>query len=286
VSVSLRAGLVVLAVVAVVVACGDRLTMYAADQPHDDLVLRPPSWSHLMGTDHLGRDLFSRLVVGTRTTVGLAVCAATGSSILGLLVGGLCGYLGRWPDAMLMRVADGFLALPGLLLAITVFGLFGGGGGAVVGFLALTGWASLARVVRNEVTILRHAEYMTANVAAGYSTVRNVLCHALPEVFPVVVILLINALVADAFAIVSLSFLGLGVSTQTPEWGTVLFDARRFFLTSPWLFVWPSAVIGTFTLALQLVADGVRAHLDTRRSLVAIDEISMLGVRRFGERSR
>ena len=230
-----------------------------------------------MGTDHLGRDLFSRLVAGTRTTVGLATCAALGASLLGLLLGGVSGYVGGWLDAVLMRLVDAVLALPGLLLAITMLGLFGGGGLAVVSFLVLTGWAPLARVVRNEVAILRHAEYMTANVAAGYSTTRNILHHALPEVFPVVLILLLNALVADAFAIVSLSFLGLGVSTQTPEWGTVLFDARRFFLTSPWLFVWPAVVIGAFTLALHLVADGWRDRLDARRRLVALDEVTLMG---------
>ena len=139
----------------------------------------------------------------------------------------------------------------------------------------LTGWAQLARVIRNEISIVRHLDYITANTAAGYPLARNLFLHALPAVLPSLLILLINTLVGDVFAIVSLSFLGLGVSPQLPEWGLVLFDARGFFLTSPWLFLFPALFIAAFTFGLHLLADGLRERLD-KKNLFPVDEVQLL----------
>ena len=247
---------------------GEGLAPYAAGQTHYDRILVQPSSQHLMGTDHLGRDLFSRLLSGTRTTLGLAFIVAVVNSAIALLLGAFSGYLGGWFDAVLMRVVDAFLALPGFLLAICFLGLFGGGVFQLVLYLVLTGWAQLARIVRN-------LDFITANTAVGYSTMRNLFLHALPAVLPSLLILLLNTLIGDVFAIVSLSFLGLGVSPQIPEWGTVLFDARSFFLTSPWLFAFPSALIAAFTLGLHLLADGLREYLDKKRFLFAVEEINL-----------
>lgn len=254
---------------------GNALAPYPAGLADYGQILLPPSAGHLMGTDHLGRDLLSRLIAGTRTTLGLALVVALVESTLALVLGALCGFLGGWLDAVLMRFVDALLALPGFLLAICFLGLFGGGAFQLVLFLVLTGWAQLARVVRNEIAIVRQLDFITANVAAGYSTARNLFRHALPAVLPSVLILLLNALVGDVFAIVSLSFLGLGLSPQIPEWGTALFDARGYFLSSPWLFAFPSALIAAFSLGLHLLADGLREYLDKKRFLFAVDEISL-----------
>jgi peptide/nickel transport system permease protein len=254
---------------------GDAFAPYPASLGDYGQILAQPSARHWMGTDHLGRDLFSRLLAGTRTTLGLALAVALINSALALALGALCGFLGGWIDAAVMRLADAMLALPGLLLAICFLGLFGGGAVQLVMYLVLTGWAQLARIVRNEVSVVKHLDYIIANTAAGYSTARNLLLHALPAVLPSVLILLLNTLVGDVFAIVSLSFLGLGVSPQTPEWGTVLFDARDFFLASPWLFAFPSALIAAFTLGLHLLADGFREYLDKKRMLFAVEEINI-----------
>jgi peptide/nickel transport system permease protein len=140
----------------------------------------------------------------------------------------------------------------------------------------LTGWAQLSRIVRNEIASVKHLDFITVNTALGYSIARNLFMHALPAVIPSLLVLMLNSLIGDVFAIVSLSFLGLGVSPQTPEWGMVLFDARSFFLNSPWLFVFPSALIAAFTLGLHLLADGIREYLDKKRFLFPIEEIRML----------
>lgn len=266
----------VTAVFLLLVLTGDLLAPYAPDMTRYDRVLAEPSRDHWMGTDHLGRDLFSRLVAGTRTTVGLALAVAIANAAIALCLGALCGFAGGRLDALLMRFADAMLALPGFLLAICFVGLFGGGVFHLLLYLVLTGWAQLARVVRNEISIVRHLDYITANTAAGYPLARNLFLHALPAVLPSLLILLINTLVGDVFAIVSLSFLGLGVSPQLPEWGLVLFDARSFFLTSPWLFLFPALFIAAFTFGLHLLADGLRESLDKKKNLFPADEVQLL----------
>jgi peptide/nickel transport system permease protein len=268
-------GAAITALFLLIAVSGERLAPYPAGQTHYDRILVEPSSEHLMGTDHLGRDLFSRLWSGTRTTLGLAFIVALVNSAIALLLGAFSGYLGGWFDAVLMRVVDAFLALPGFLLAVCFLGLFGGGVFQLVLYLVLTGWAQLARIVRNEISVVRHLDFITANTAVGYSTARNLFLHALPAVLPSLLILLLNTLIGDVFAIVSLSFLGLGISPQIPEWGTVLFDARSFFLSSPWLFAFPSALIAAFTLGLHLLADGLREYLDKKRFLFAVEEINL-----------
>jgi peptide/nickel transport system permease protein len=255
---------------------GDAFAPYSSTSSDYKSILEPPSVRHWMGTDHLGRDLFSRLMAGARTTLSLAFLAAAIDAILALVLGALCGYLGGWFDTCMMRIIDALLALPGFLLAICLLGIFGGGGPQLVLFLALTGWAQLSRIVRNEIAAVKHLDFITVNTALGYSVARNLFMHALPAVIPSLLILMLNSLVGDVFAIVSLSFLGLGVSPQTPEWGMVLFDARSFFLNSPWLFAFPCALIAVFTLGLHLLADGIREYLDKKRFLFPIEEIRML----------
>jgi ABC-type dipeptide/oligopeptide/nickel transport system permease subunit len=255
---------------------GDSFAPYSPALSDYNSILAPPSVRHWMGTDHLGRDLFSRLIAGTRTTLGLALVVAAIDTFLALAIGALCGYLGGWLDRYIMRVIDALLALPGFLLAICLLGIFGGGALQLVLCLALTGWAQLSRIVRNEISATKHLDFITVNAALGYSVARNLFMHALPAVIPSLLVLMLNALVGDVFAIVSLSFLGLGVSPQTPEWGMVLFDARSFFLNSPWLFIFPCALIAMFTLGLHLLADGIREFLDKKRFLFPIEEIRML----------
>ncbi len=255
---------------------GDSCAPYSSALSDYKSLLEPPSVRHWMGTDHLGRDLFSRLMAGTRTTLSLAFLVAVIDAILALVIGALCGYLGGWIDVCVMRVVDALLALPGFLLAICLLGIFGGGALQLVLFLALTGWAQLSRIVRNEIAAAKHLDFITVNTALGYTVARNLFMHALPAVIPSLLVLMLNSLVGDVFAIVSLSFLGLGVSPQTPEWGMVLYDARSYFLNSPWLFLFPCALIATFTLGLHLLADGVREFLDKKRFLFPIEEIRML----------
>jgi len=232
-----------------------------------EAILNAPSAAHPMGTDHLGRDVLSRLIAGARTTLGLAALVAALSSLAAILLGGLGGFAGGWMDAFLMRLVDAVLALPGFLLAVCLLGLLGGGWLPMVLLLSAVGWAPLARIIRNEAAVVRSLDFVTANRAAGFSLARNLLFHVLPHILPSMLILLLNAFLADVFAIVSLSFLGLGISPQIPEWGAVLYDGRSYFFSNPWLLIFPSLAIAGLALGLHAFADGIREYCDNKKLL-------------------
>ena len=272
----------------IVAVLGPVLAPYPAGETRYDRALRPPDGQHWMGTDPLGRDLLSRLVCGTRTTLGLAGLVAFLNAVLAVSLGALAGFCGGAVEILVMRLADALTALPGFLLALCFLGMFGGGALHLVIFLVLTGWAALARIVRNEISIIKNADYITANASAGYSTARNLFLHALPAVLPSLLILFVVSLIGDVFAIVSMSFLGLGLSPDVPEWGMVLNDAREFLPVAPWLYLFPSVCIGAFALGLHLAADGLRDFFDRKKQLVATDELRAFsrGRYRFGEIDR
>ncbi len=261
------------------------LAPYSPHETHYDQILRAPDRHHIMGTDPLGRDIMSRLICGTRTTMGLALIIAVFNAVIAVSLGALSGFLGGWIEIVIMRLADALLALPGFLLAVCFLGVFGGGAVRLALFLVLTGWAPLTRVVRNEISIVKNQDYITANASVGYSKTRNLFLHAVPAVLPSLLILFVISLIGDVFVIVSMSFLGLGLSPQIPEWGMVLHDSRDFILMSPWLFVFPSAFIGFFALGLHLMADGLREFFDAKKILYLVEKASRFsyGGTRAGE---
>jgi peptide/nickel transport system permease protein len=261
----------------VIALAGNMIAPFPAAQTDYNRVLQPPDRYHIMGTDHLGRDLCSRLLLGTGTTLGLAFAVAAANSGIALMIGAFCGFLGGWLDTLVMRIVDGLIALPAFLLAVCFLGIFGGGPANLMLFLVLTGWAQLSRVVRNEIAIVKDLDFITANRSVGYSAIRNIAFHALPTVLPTLLIVFVTAFIGDVFAIVSLTFLGLGVSAQVPEWGAVLFDARPFFLSSPWLFAFPTALIALFTLGMYQATDGLRDYLDKKRMLFTNEIRELMG---------
>lgn len=275
-------GLVLTSIFILMAALGPVLAPCPAGKTDYAASLRPPDGRHLMGTDPLGRDLFSRLLCGARTTIGLALIISLLNAVLAVTLGALAGFRGGGIEIAVMRLADAVSALPGFLLALCFIGIFGGGPFNLVLFLVVTGWAALARVVKNEVSIVKNSDYITANAAAGYSRARNLFRHALPAVLPSLFILFVISLIGDVFAIVSMSFLGLGLSPSIPEWGMILSDAREFLPAAPWLFVFPSVFIGLFALGLHLAADGLRDRFDGKKQLVAAGEIQ--GFSRGGSR--
>lgn len=259
-----------------IATAGGAITSGASSEGDYSRLFEPPGREHVMGTDHLGRDLFARLVTGTRTTLGLACLIALGNIGIALILGAVAGFLGGWIDTLLMRIVDALTALPNFLLAVCFLGILGGGTVNLVLFLVLTGWTQVSRVVRNEIAIVRNMDFITANTAAGYSRARNMFSHALPAVLPQLLIIFATVMIGDIFAIVSLSFLGLGVSPQVPEWGAILYDARESFLTHPWLFFFPSMFIAFIIMGLHFAADGLRDFLDRKRSLFGIEEMDTI----------
>ncbi|MGH9279408.1 MAG: nickel transporter permease [Acidimicrobiales bacterium] len=239
--------------------------------PHDPLAVTTdrlvgPSWSHPLGTDGLGRDVLSRLLVGARLSLGTALLAAALVSLIGVVVGTVAGFIGGFVDGVLMRVVDAVLAVPALILALAVSGLFKPSLLAVMLGLVTIWWAGYARVVRALVLTIRERPFVESARAAGASEGRVVVRHVLPNVVSPVIVLATLEIGQLILAVAALTFLGLGAPPPTPEWGAMLNDGRSYFLSDPQLVLIPGAAICLAVLGFNLLGDGIRDALDPRLS--------------------
>lgn len=232
--------------------------------------LRPPAWtsrgdaSHLLGTDQLGRDVFSRLVYGARISLLVGVAAALLAGVIGAVVGLVAGYLGGWPDRILMRLADIQLAFPSILLALAIVGFLGSGLWYVIVVLGFTGWVSYARVVRSEALSLRSRDYVTEARAIGVSDPAIMRRHLLPNVLASLATIATLHVAAAIVAEASLSYLGLGVPRSVVTWGGMLSDGQLYLGTSWWLAVFPGLALMLTVLAINLAGDVLRDLTDPK----------------------
>jgi peptide/nickel transport system permease protein len=232
--------------------------------------LRPPMWEarglreHPLGTDHLGRDILSRILYGGRISLGVGLSAVSLSCLIGVTLGLLAGFHGGRTDAFIMRVVDVFLAIPYILLAMGVVFALGPSLLNVILVMAVTRWVQFARIVRADVLSLREREFVSGARARGSRSLRLLLRHVLPNALtPIIVV----ATLELAFMIIyesALSFLGLGVQPPTPTWGWMLSDGRNYVATAWWLATFPGLAIMLTVLAVNLLGDWLRDTLDPR----------------------
>jgi peptide/nickel transport system permease protein len=232
--------------------------------------LRPPMWQarglreHPLGTDHLGRDILSRILYGGRISLGVGLTAVTLSALIGVSFGMVAGFFGGRTDALIMRVVDVFLAIPYILLAMGVVFALGPSLLNVILVMGVTRWVQFARIVRADVLSLREREFVAGARARGNRPLRLVLRHVLPNALtPIIVV----ATLELAFMIIyesALSFLGLGVQPPTPTWGWMLADGRNYVATAWWLATFPGLAIMLTVLAVNLLGDWLRDALDPR----------------------
>ncbi len=218
----------------------------------------------LLGTDHLGRDLLSRIIYATRVTLIVSLTAVFVSGAIGLVVGVCAGYFGRWIDAACMRLVDIFLAFPFELLALSIVAVTGPSLTVVVAVMAMRVWVVYARVVRGATLAVKERDFIQAAVALGASRLRVIAVHIVPNVLtPAIVIatLYVGRLILIESA---LSFLGIGVPASTPTWGGILGDGRSYIDTAWWIALFPGFAIMATVLSVNLLGDWLRDYLDPR----------------------
>ncbi len=260
-------GLAILTLVTIAALGAELIAPYDPTELDPTANLAPPSSEHWLGTDNLGRDLFSRLIYGARWTLGAAGIAAAGIVLLGVTIGILAGYFGGLVDDLLMRLVDVLLAFPSIILALAIVGMLGPSlRNVLIGMVAVW-WVAYARIVRGLTLKVVQNDYVLSAHCCGCGHARMVVRHILPNVIPSVIVLATLELGALMLAISGLSFLGLGAQPPTPEWGTMLSDGRIFFLNAPQLMMYPGIAITVVVLGCNLLGDGLRDALDPRQQI-------------------
>ncbi len=224
--------------------------------------LAAPSAQHLLGTDHLGRDVLSRLIFGSRVSIGSVFAILLLIVGFSTFAGSLAGFAGGAVDSALMRICDIFLTFPTLILAMFFVGVLGTGLTNVILAIFLTHWAWYARIVRGIVLSLKSREFVLAARVAGTSRFRLVVRHILPSLAPQVLVLATLDIGHMMLHVAGLSFLGLGVQPPLPEWGVMIGDARQFIWTQPQLLLYPGLAIFVVVMAFNLLGDAMRDALD------------------------
>jgi ABC-type dipeptide/oligopeptide/nickel transport system permease subunit len=228
--------------------------------------LQGPSGTHWFGTDIQGRDVWARLVYGARVSLTVGLVSQGIALLLGVMLGLVAGYYGKWIDEFVMRLADVTLAFPTLLLLIALVAALSPSLTIVFVVIGLVGWAGMARLVRGQVLVVRELEFVQAERALGANDIRILILHILPSVVAPVVIAGTLGVAGAIMAESSLSFLGLGVQPPTPSWGSMIADGRDLYQLrrAPWTSLFPGLAIGAAVLGFNLLGDALRDALDPR----------------------
>lgn len=257
-----RVAIVMVAAIIALAIFGPMLSPHAPDAIDLRFRLQPPGFEHLLGTDHLGRDILSRLMAGARISLGSVALALSLIVVLGVVIGGASGFIGGRTDQVIMRVTDVFLTFPTLVLALFMIGVLGTGLVNVILAIALSHWAWYARIVRGIVLSLKHRDFILASRLAGAGNIRIFARHLLPATASQLVVLATLDIGHIMLHVSALSFLGLGVVAPTAEWGVMLSDARQFVWTEPYLMIWPGLALFITVMAFNLAGDAIRDRLD------------------------
>ena len=250
------------------------LVSFFADQivPFDpyaqDLGLsrQPPSAAHFMGTDQYGRDVFSRVVAGAQASVFSTLLLVTVTSVFGTVVGTVCGYFGRGIDSVVMRISDVCLAFPGLVFALAIAALLGGGISNAVIALAVISWPKYARVARGQTLALKNSDFVAAARLAGDNSVQLIRRHILPNILGPILVTAMLDIGTMMMELAGLSFLGLGAQPPVAEWGNMMSGGRSMLQTYPWLVLSPGVAIFLTVVTFNLLGDTVRDYMDPKNA--------------------
>lgn len=258
-------GAVVLLVLIGTAVLAPVIAPYLPTQTNTGPSLQGPTAEHLFGTDRLGRDIFSRVLYGGRVSLFVSLVAVLISMVVGVVLGMVSGYRSGMVDSVIMRIIDGLMAFPGLILALTVAFALGPSVKSIVIALAVVRIPAFARVVRGQVLSLRHQEYVMAATVVGAGELRILVQHLLPNLTSIILVQVSLSAGTMIFTETSLGFLGLSVPPPTPTWGGLLFDGYAYFSQSPWQSILPGAVIFLAILSFNFLGDGLRDRLDPQQ---------------------
>jgi peptide/nickel transport system permease protein len=263
---SLIIGGTIVGVFLILAVIGPHITPYPYDKFHFGTRLAPPSADFWWGTDRYGRDIFSRVIHGTRLTVLMAGSGTMIGVAFGLLIGLFSGYVGGWIDEILMRVTDIAMSFPGLLLAMLVVAALGSNEINAVVSIAIVFVPKVARVVRSATLGLRHVQFVEAAQVRGESNAYIIFREILPNVWPPVIVETCIRLSYAVLLVVSLSYLGLGAQPPAPDWGLMIAKERAFLVSGPWVVLAPASAIVLLIIGVNLFGDGMREWVAARKT--------------------
>ncbi|UYZ09226.1 ABC transporter permease [Agrobacterium salinitolerans] len=259
-------GFAILAIMVVVAIFAPLIAPYDPARQALENALQPPSWVHLAGTDEFGRDIFSRLVYGTRITIQTVLSVSVIVGPIGLAIGVMAGFFGGRTDAILMRATDIVLSFPSLVLALAFAAAMGAGLGTAIIAISLTAWPPIARLARAEALVVRNTDYVAAARLYGASPMRILFLYIAPMCIPSVIVRLTLNMAGIILTAASLGFLGLGAQPPLPEWGAMISSGRKFMLDYWWVAVMPGIAILLTSLAFNIAGDTLRDLLDPRHA--------------------
>ncbi|MDE0445248.1 MAG: ABC transporter permease [Spirochaetaceae bacterium] len=243
----------------------DALTPYPPFEMHLADRLQGASAQYLLGTDHIGRDFLSRLIIGARISILIGLAATALSTVISTLIGGTSGFLGGKFDIVVQRVVDAWIVFPGLLLLLTIMSIVGRGIPQIILVLGISGGIGGSRLIRSAVIAIKGSDNFLAAEAVGNTKWRSLIRHVLPNVMPVVIITFSITVGGVILSIASLSFLGYGLPPTTPDWGGLLSrEGRQYMEQAPWLAVWPGLCLTIAVYCLNMLGDAIRDLLDPR----------------------
>ncbi|MBL8577588.1 MAG: ABC transporter permease [Mesorhizobium sp.] len=226
--------------------------------------LQPPSAAHWFGTDHLGRDLLSRVIYGARTALMIAIVSVAIAGVIGMLLGLIAGYGPRWLDGILVLTFDSLNSLPMIMFALAIITVMGAGTGTLILVIAMTSFPSYARLIRAQTLALKNSDYIVAERLLDASPPRILFVHLLPNVIGPLIILLSMDIPVVIMVEAGLSFLGLGVRPPTPSWGSILYDGYTSIRSAPYMVIFGGLPLVLATLGFTFLGEGLRDYLDPR----------------------
>jgi peptide/nickel transport system permease protein len=257
-------GALIVLILVLVALCADWISPYDPYQQNLREALRQPSGAHLLGTDALGRDTLSRIIYGTRTSLAVGINSVGLAALIGMALGLLAGYMGGWVGSLIMRGVDALMAIPPLMLALSIGAALGGGLTNVIISLGISLIPTYVRLMRGQVLAVKQLDYCKASEVSGASDLRTMLVHVFPNCLsPLIVLITLNlgvAIISEA----GLSFVGLGITPPGAAWGSMVSDGYRYLVSNPILSMAPGLCVMLVVLAFNLVGDGLRDALDPR----------------------